>query len=125
MKFFLILIYAAIFGGLIAFVVIRGSALKPEPWSTPAKNGRTAEIKRMVEAGLSPNAEDRNGETPLSLAMKNGQLGTSAYLLSVGADPTHVNKQGQSILQVVEATAEDKNVARWFSLKLKEYSEAK
>ncbi len=125
MKFLLIIVYVAVFGGLIAFVVIRGSALKPEPWSTPAKNGRTAEIKRMIEVGLSPNAEDQNGETPLSLAMKNGQLGTSAYLLSVGADPTHVNKQGQSILQVAETTAEDQNVARWFRLRLKEYSEAK
>jgi hypothetical protein len=122
MKVFLIFIYVAIFGGLIVFAIIRGSALKPEPWSTPAKNGRTAEIKRMVEAGLSPNSEDRDGETPLSLAMKNGQLGTSKYLLSVGADPNHVNKQGQSILQVVETTAEDPNVALWFRDQMKKLS---
>ena len=118
MKVFLILIYVAIFGGLVVFAVIRVSAAKPPPWSAPAKNGRTGEITRMIESGLSPNSEDQNGETPLSLAMKNGQLGTSKYLMSVGADPNHVNKQGQSILQSLENSAEDPNVALWFKEQL-------
>ena len=50
------------------------------------KRGDLAAIRRELDAGLSPNFENRNGWTMLMLAASEGNTALAELLLSAGAD---------------------------------------
>ena len=63
-----------------------------------AREGRTAELLEMIEAGVSVNLSNARGDTPLILAAYREHLGTVEALLAVGADTDMVNSMGQTAL---------------------------
>jgi ankyrin repeat protein len=42
-----------------------------EPWHQPCRDGNTKKIKELINNGVSPNAQDVNGDTPLTYALQN------------------------------------------------------
>jgi ankyrin repeat protein len=53
-------------------------------------------IAVLLQAGADPNAEDRNGATPLYRAVRCGSAAAARALLHGGADPHHRNKTGST-----------------------------
>ena len=52
----------------------------------------------MLEFGCSLAFENRNGDTPLSEAIKIGNKAVVSHLLEMGAELDHVNAMGESAL---------------------------
>jgi ankyrin repeat protein len=62
-----------------------------------APTGMLAAVKYLVEElGADVNAEDHDGSTALHQAAARGDVEMILYLVSKGADPTKVNREGQS-----------------------------
>jgi len=66
---------------------------------TPTIHGATGyqnynEVKSFIGQGVSVNALDRHGNTPLNLASQNGNLAISKLLLDYDADPNLQNSEG-------------------------------
>ncbi len=62
-----------------------------------APSGMLAAVKYLVEElGADVNAEDHDGNTALHHAAARGDVDMILYLVSKGADPTRVNREGQS-----------------------------
>jgi ankyrin repeat protein len=62
-----------------------------------APSGMLAAVKYLVEElGADVNAEDHDGNTALHHAAARGDVEMILYLVSKGADPTRVNREGQS-----------------------------
>jgi hypothetical protein len=53
----------------------------------------------FLEQGVKVDARNFNGNTPLMLAVKNGDLTRVRYFLSKGADPLAVNSRGDIVLE--------------------------
>ncbi|TAL37259.1 MAG: ankyrin repeat domain-containing protein [Alphaproteobacteria bacterium] len=58
----------------------------------------------FLEQGVSADVKNFNGNTPLMLAVKNGDLGRVQYFLSKGADPTATNNRGDMVLDQARKT---------------------
>ncbi|MDP2894558.1 MAG: ankyrin repeat domain-containing protein [Sulfurimonas sp.] len=63
-----------------------------------AREGESAILQSMVEAGLSPNTTDNRGNSLLMLSAYNGNISTCKMLLYFGANPNSSNDHGHSIL---------------------------
>ncbi|WP_375492995.1 ankyrin repeat domain-containing protein [uncultured Jatrophihabitans sp.] len=63
-----------------------------------ARDGRTAELREAVEAGLPVNLTGPTGDTLLLLAAYYDRPETVRALLELGADPERVNDRGQTAL---------------------------
>lgn len=63
-----------------------------------ARSGRTAELRTFVDAGLSPDLTDDEGDTLLILAASHDQPATVRMLLERGADTARGNDRGQTAL---------------------------
>ncbi len=77
--------YAAL---MMTFAALAGGYASPlhgESLHSAAKNGATAEVKKLLEEGAEINKTDRQGFAPLSLAAMNGHADTVALLLDKGA----------------------------------------
>jgi hypothetical protein len=61
-----------------------------------ARNGDTARVRALLGAGASPEAKDKNGQTPLMLAAGNGYAETVRALLEKGANPSARDKTGRT-----------------------------
>lgn len=62
-----------------------------------APSGMLAAVKYLVEEhGADVNAEDYDGNTALHQAAARGDVEMILYLISKGADPTKINRDGQS-----------------------------
>jgi ankyrin repeat protein len=62
-----------------------------------APSGMLAAVKYLVEEhGADVNAEDHDGNTALHQAAARGDVEMILYLVSKGADPTRVNREGQT-----------------------------
>jgi ankyrin repeat protein len=62
-----------------------------------APGGMLAAVKYLVEEhGADVNAEDHDGNTALHHAAARGDVEMILYLVAKGADPTKVNREGQS-----------------------------
>jgi ankyrin repeat protein len=62
-----------------------------------APSGMLAAVKYLVEElGADVNAVDHDGSTALHQAAARGDVEMILYLVSKGADPTTVNREGQS-----------------------------
>lgn len=53
----------------------------------------------FFEQGVKVDVKNFNGNTPLMIAVKNGNLGRVKYFLSKGADPMALNNGGEMVLE--------------------------
>jgi ankyrin repeat protein len=58
----------------------------------------------FFEQGVSVDVKNFNGNTPLMLAVKNGDLERVKYFLSKGADPMATNNRGEMVLEQARMT---------------------
>jgi hypothetical protein len=65
-----------------------------------AYNGKLHTVQALVDAGVTSNAQDEAGDSPLILATKSGQPEIVKFLLDHGADPKLKNKDGRTALKV-------------------------
>lgn len=65
-----------------------------------AAQGNRKTVEAFLAHGISVNARDRWGVTPLHAAAGGGHLGIAEYLLAQGADVNAVTKYGDSPLEV-------------------------
>lgn len=63
-----------------------------------AREGRTGELRALIDAGLPVNLTNAKGDTLLILAAYHRHAATVASLLEAGADPDRVNDMGQTAL---------------------------
>jgi hypothetical protein len=54
----------------------------------------------LLSQGVDVDVENDNGNTPLMLAVRNGLYDRVKYFLGKGADPLHVNKDGEMVLEM-------------------------
>lgn len=83
--------------------LVRSTALPLEIVSqsfTAAASGCDALLERLMDAGGSPLARNREGDTTLAIAARNGHPSTVQMLLKRGADPEQRNLQGGTALFV-------------------------
>jgi len=59
-------------------------------------------FKTLVDAGVSPDTVDRNGNTMLHIAAREGDFYSVEWLLELGADPKLINKKRQTALDVAK-----------------------
>jgi ankyrin repeat protein len=65
-----------------------------------ARDGRRADVERLLAAGENPNAADVDGETPLHAAARWGHTAIVETLLAQGADPGIAALYGMTPLHV-------------------------
>lgn len=63
-----------------------------------ARSGQAAELAAYVDAGISPDLTNHNGDSLLMLAAYHGHAETVAALVARGADPNRANDRGQTPL---------------------------
>ena len=63
-----------------------------------AREGRTAELSSLIDAGLPADATNDSGDTLLLLAAHHDHPDTVAALLAHGADPDRANEHGHTAL---------------------------
>jgi len=75
------------------------------PPRTPAEalfrsieNGDAAEFSRLLDAGVSLSATNKNGETPLYVAAEKGQVEMARVLIAKGADAKVRTPNGETVL---------------------------
>lgn len=84
-------------------------AAAASPDGTTALHGavyhdRTAEAKALLAAGADPEAKNRYGVTPLTLACTNGNAELVTALLAAGADPNAEGNGGETPLMTASRT---------------------
>ena len=63
-----------------------------------AQHGQVEALQLLLERGVSVEAQDLEGMTPLFYAAHGGQLEALQYLVTAGANPSHLEGQGRSAL---------------------------
>ncbi len=72
------------------------------PVHLAAINGHTETVKYLIEeAKVNLDVEDENGMTPLYYAIKYGKFETAELLVEAGANPNIMNKDGKTVLDLV------------------------
>jgi len=71
-----------------------------------AFHDRTAEAEALLESGSDPNATNRYGVFPLSLACRNGNAELTGHLLEAGADPNAALNGGETALMTAARTGD-------------------
>ena len=56
--------------------------------------------KKLIQAGVKLDASDRDGFTPLMLAITGGNLKIATYFIEQGADVNRRNRRGQTALML-------------------------
>lgn len=67
-------------------------------FDTAQKENNLEKAKKAIEAGANVNAKDKDGDTPLHLAVRFNDLGLVQLLLKNGADPTIKDMYGETPL---------------------------
>ena len=83
---------------MFVFAIILGTAVSAEPLHDAAKQGDTAEVERLIQAGIELEALDDDGLTPLIVAALAGQQGTTKLLIDNGVDPGGRDGKGYTAL---------------------------
>jgi len=55
-------------------------------------------VEAILASGANINVKDANNNTPLRMAIKNGNINTLVRLINYGADINEMNEQGESVL---------------------------
>ena len=76
-----------------------------------AAEGKTAEICKLLEEGVSPDEAGPSGETALMLAVKNDHFETAKLLISRGADVAKKTHRGNSAADIATKHASASVVA--------------
>jgi ankyrin repeat protein len=85
----------------IALVFITGCATSPEAeLREAAAEGNTLRVQTFLEQGVTAQAADERGITPLHLAAKNGHRNVMTFLLEHGAAINHARQDGVTPLFV-------------------------
>jgi hypothetical protein len=87
--------------------------LKEEAWHGPCMLGDVASLKSLVSSGMSPNARDENGNTPLTIALVNNQYEAADYLVSIGSRLDERNNLGKTVIQAVQSTRHSERDQAW------------
>jgi uncharacterized protein len=75
------------------------------PLLVAAEQGDTAMVKALLDLGADPNGKDREGRTPIELAIGNGaSVGLLNLLLDHGADPNVLDNEGHTALYYAART---------------------
>ena len=77
-----------------------------------AKDGDTAELKRLLDAGIPIDAEDLTGNTALMTAVFNRRTEAVRFLLTRHPDLAHRNHFGQAAADLAAGTPELENLLR-------------
>lgn len=83
----------------------------PDIW-TAAREGNADAVSRAIESGVSLNAKDGNGMTPLMLASLYGHVEVAELLLSKEADVTATSNDGNTVLHMAAFLAYPEIVRR-------------
>jgi ankyrin repeat protein len=75
--------------------------------------GDVASLKSLVSSGMSPNARDENGNTPLTIALVNNQYEAADYLVSIGSRLDERNNLGKTVIQAVQSTRHSERDQAW------------
>ncbi|MCL2335471.1 MAG: ankyrin repeat domain-containing protein, partial [Endomicrobia bacterium] len=78
-----------------------------DPAAPPPQNHDLI-VQALIKGGAKLNEPDKDGNTPLILAVQNNNYGTVKILLAAGADPAVKNKGGKSAFDFV---TDDKMIA--------------
>lgn len=75
-----------------------------------ARSGDTTALAGYLDAGVSPNLANHNGDTLVMLAAYHGHADTVRALVERGADPNRVNDKGQTPIAGAVFKGEDEVV---------------
>lgn len=69
-----------------------------------AENGTRELCLELIAAGISPRAQDINGNTPLHVAARSGNLAVATALFESGADVVGRNKSNRTPKMMVRSS---------------------
>lgn len=69
----------------------------------------------LVEAGAEMDVRDKQGRTPLHVAVLNGNASLAAFLVGKGANPDIRNREGETAVQLAHSYLEDEDLAMFLS----------
>ncbi|RDW22954.1 ankyrin repeat-containing domain protein [Yarrowia lipolytica] len=85
-----------------------------------ASDGQLDVVKNFIENdGLSPNAKDENGYTPVHAAASYGHMDLLRYLIDKGGDINVTDEDGDTALHTVEELEVAKNLVEEFKADFK------
>jgi ankyrin repeat protein len=87
--------------------------LREESWHQSCLSGDTKKLKALIASGLSPNAKDENGNTPLTCALIFERWETADYQISVGARVSEKNNRGDTVIEAVQSSRHSDNDGAW------------
>ena len=91
-RIWIILVMFVVMSPLLLFADINEDLIEA------AKNGRTDEVRNLLDAGAEVNAEGEHGETALMWATENGHFEVGRVLLNAGADVNARSEAGLTAL---------------------------